>query len=173
MASYNSYGSASSRRSVRTSFSSPARLPSYSYPPPQHRSHHQPPQTIVWSLPTVQGVQGPPSALYATYFPPNPHMKYHPRHYSYSPSAMAPIYPAPMPTHPNPSRTRRQSTGDGPRVSPHIIEPTPSYHAQSNSHSRVHPPAPQPAHSYSHLTRKSILKPSKVAPPPQTPYVRD
>jgi hypothetical protein len=160
MASYNSYSSSSSRRS--------------------HMSH-QPAETIVWALPAQ--VQGPPSALYATYFnaygPPNPHMNmnmtYHPRHYHSS--TRTPVYPIPHP-HSITPRTRRASTGEGPKVSPHHIGLSQSHHGHSRHSSHGQPPASHPrsqsqSHSQPKIATKSILKNgTNVSPlPPQTPYV--
>ena len=135
--------------------------------PYQHQ--HQPPQTMYWS----PAVPSPPSHLFATYFPgygghPDPHMRYYPHHHSHSRASHG------YPPNPMPSRRRRPSTGDGPRMSPHILDPPPpppshnsrSRHSQSSSHhSHGQPPASAPA--------KSILKNngSRVVPP-QTPYVR-
>lgn len=148
---------------------------------------HQPAGTITWAVPTVQ-VQGPPSALYATYFnahgPPNYHMNpsmtYHPRHYHSS--TRTPVYPIPHP-HSITPRPRRASTGEGPKVSPHHIDLPKSHHDHSRHSSHV-PPASYHSHSrsYSHthshsqpkIATKSILKNrTNVSPlPPQTPYVR-
>jgi len=134
---------------------------------------HQPPETVVWTLPNVQG---PPSALYATYFngygPPNPYMTHHsPRHYSSS--TRAPVYPGPIP-HPH---SRRGSTGNGPRVFPQYIDPPHSGHAHYHSHSRSSHVQPHYSHSQSQpkLVTRSILKNgTKVAPPPpQSSYVRN
>ena len=146
---------------------------------------HQPSQSIVWSIPTAQGVPGPPSHLFATYFngygPPNPHVRYY--HPHSSSSSRSHVYPAHIPPNQLPPRKRRASTGEGPRVSPHIIDPPPSHHPRSrpvshspSHHSHVQPPASYPAHSSSHPRQatKSILKNGSrgTPPPPQTPYVR-
>lgn len=149
---------------------------------------HQPPQSIVWSIPTAQGVPGPPSHLFATYFngygPPNPHMRYYPHQpYPHSSSTRSHVYPAHVPSNQLPPRKRRPSTGDGPRVSAHIIGPPPSHNPRSRPlsqspphHSHVQPPASHPAYSSSHPKQatRSILKNGSrgTPPPPQTPYVR-
>lgn len=140
----------------------------------QHHHQHQAPQTIFWS-PTVPS---PPSHLFATYFPgygghPDPHMRYYPQHHSHPRTTHG------YPPNPMPSGRRRGSTGDGPRMSPHILDPPPpppshnsrSRRSQSSSHHSHHSHGQSPASVPA--PARSILKNngSRVAPP-QTPYVR-